>query len=157
MLRTNNSLRGGGAVLYRTELLRRAGGFSLELGNYGQDFDVNMRLVREHPICCTDRVVLRYRSHGGSSTTRFAGMLRGMTDAQRAQRDFVRRHPEYRRDYRTGLKRARSYWGARLARGALADVGSGRLRAGARDFVTLARYAPREGAVELGKILLRRR
>jgi glycosyltransferase involved in cell wall biosynthesis len=157
MLRTNNCLRGGGAVLYRAELLRRAGGFSLELGNYGQDLDINMRLAREHPICCNDRIVLRYRFHEGSSTTRFGGMLRGMTGAQRAQRDFVRRHPEYRRDYRTGLRRAQSYWGARLVRGALAEAGAGELRAAAGDLLTLARYAPRAGAVELGKVLLRRR
>jgi glycosyltransferase involved in cell wall biosynthesis len=156
MLRTNNCLRGGGAVLYRTDLLRRAGGFSLGLGN-AQDLDLNLRLAREHPICCVDRVVLRYRFHGGNSTTKFASMLRGMTDAQRGQRDFVQRHPEYRRDYRAGLKRAQSYWGSRLARGALAEVGSGELRTAAGDLATLVRYAPRAGAVELGKIILRRR
>lgn len=157
MLRTNNCLRGGGAVLYRTDLLRRAGGFSLELGNYGQDLDLNMRLAREHPICCVDRIVLRYRLHGGSSTTRFGAMLRGMTGAQRAQRDFVKRHPEYRHDYRAGLRRTRSYWGSRLARGALAEVGAGELRAAAGDLAMLLRYAPRAGAAELGKSLLRRR
>ena len=69
MLRTNNCLRGGGAVLYRTELLRAAGGFSLGLGHYAQDLDLNLRLAREHPICCDDRVVLRYGSTVENSTT----------------------------------------------------------------------------------------
>jgi len=156
MLRTNNCLRGGGAVLYRTDLLKRAGGFSLALGNYGQDLDINLRLSRDHPICCADRIVLRYRSHGGSSTTKLGAMLRGMTNAQRAQREFVRRHPEYRQDYRAGLRRARSYWGSRLARQLFAAARAGNVRDAAGDLGTLVRYAPRAAGVEFGKVLLRR-
>lgn len=156
MLRTNNCLRGGGAVLYRTKLLRRAGGFSCGLGNYAQDLDLNLRLAREHPICCEDRVVLLYRIHGASSTLRFGAMLRGMLEAQRSQREFVRRHPSYRSDYKAGLRLARSYWGARLARGVLAEARAGELRAAGSDLLTLVRYAPRAGAVATAQLLLRR-
>ena len=126
MLRTNNCLRGGGAVLYRTDVLREAGGFTLGLGHV-QDLDLNLRLARERSITCFDRVVLHYRFHGENSTTRFGAMLRSATLAQRAQREFVSRHPQYRQDYRAGLVRAQSYWGSRLARRVLGTGGGARV------------------------------
>jgi glycosyltransferase involved in cell wall biosynthesis len=155
MLRTNNSLRSSGAVFYRTDVLRRVGGFALDVGN-AQDLDLNLRLAREHAICGNDRIVLTKRIHDANSMLRLGPMLRGALVSQRRQADFVRRHPEYRRDYRAGLRRARSYWGSRLARRAIAELRTGDLRGAAGDLGTLVRYAPRAGAVEFGKILLRR-
>jgi glycosyltransferase involved in cell wall biosynthesis len=156
MLRTNNGVRGGGAIMYRADLLRAAGGFTLGLGN-AQDVDLNLRLARDHPVCCNDRIVLSRRLHDANSTLRFAVMLRGAVGAQRGQRAFVRCHPRYRQEYRAGLRLARSYWGSRLARGVLAKARAGELRAAGGDLLTLARFAPRAGAVELVHSLFRRR
>lgn len=155
MLRTNNGLRGGGAVLYRSDLLRRAGGFALNLGN-AQDLDLNLRLVREHPICCNNQIVLLRRFHDSNSMLRFDVMLRGAVEAQRRQREFVSRHPIYKRDYRMGLRLAQSYWGTRLARRVVAEARARKIRAAARDLGTLGRYAPRAGAVAMARLIIKR-
>jgi glycosyltransferase involved in cell wall biosynthesis len=155
MLRTNNGVRGGGAIMYRVDLLRAVGGFTLGLGN-AQDVDLNLRLARDHPVCCNDRIVLLRRLHDANSTLRFVAMLRGAVEVQRRQREFVRLHPSYRREYRAGLRLARSYWGSRLARALVAKARAGELRAAGRELLTLARYAPRAGAIEMTHLLFRR-
>jgi glycosyltransferase involved in cell wall biosynthesis len=155
MLRTNNGIRSSGAIMYRTDVLRAVGGFTLGLGN-AQDVDLNLRLARDHRICCNDRIVLSRRLHDANSTLRFAAMLRGAVEAQRGQREFVRRHPSYGREYRAGLRLARSYWGSRLARAVVANARAGELRAAGSELLTLARYAPRAGALEIAHLLFHR-
>ena len=56
MLRLNHPLRAPGAMLYRRDLVERIGGFTNGLDG-SEDLDLNLRLVREHPIVCNDRVV----------------------------------------------------------------------------------------------------
>jgi glycosyltransferase involved in cell wall biosynthesis len=155
MLRTNNGLRSSGALMYRSAVLRHAGGFALDLGN-AQDVDLNLRLAREYPICCNDRIVLSRRFHDANSMRRAGVMLRGAVEAQRRQKPFVSGHPLYERDYRQGLRRARSYWGARLARQIVSEVRSGRVRPAIADSGTLVRYAPRAGVEGLAHVVFGR-
>jgi GT2 family glycosyltransferase len=155
MLRTNHPMRVSGAVCYRTELLRRAGGFAVDLEG-AEDLDVNLRLAREHPICCNDRIVLSYRVHSANSSRRFVPMMRGAIKTQRRQRAFVTEHPAYEDDYRQGLELAQAYWGANVAREALAKVRAGEIRAALADLAVLGQYAPRAGAVALVRIVLGR-
>jgi glycosyltransferase involved in cell wall biosynthesis len=155
MLRKNNPLRGGGAVLYRTDAVKRVGGFAPDLGN-AQDLDLNLRLAREHPICCNDRIVMLTRVHDANATRNYGIMLRGAVRAQRRQRSFVRNHPDYKGDYEAGLRLARSYWGTHLARQAISEARRGEIRAAVRDLGTLSRFAPRPAAVALARLLARK-
>jgi glycosyltransferase involved in cell wall biosynthesis len=68
----------------------------------------------------------------------------------------VTRHPQYESDYRLGIRRARSYWGTRLARQIVSELRSGRARAAVTNSATLARYAPRAGAVAFVRIVFGR-
>jgi hypothetical protein len=83
-------------------------------------------------------------------------MLRGSVKAQRRQRSFVGQHPTYREDYRRGLRLARTYWGSKLARHALAKARAGEARAALTDLATLGWYAPWAGALELARLALGR-
>jgi glycosyltransferase involved in cell wall biosynthesis len=155
MLRTNNALRAPGAILFRTEAVKGVGGFALDVGN-AQDLDLNLRIVREHPICCNDRVVLLKRLHDSNAMLRLDRMLRWAVEAQRRQREFVRRHPAYKRDYRSGLRLAQSYWGTRLARRVVAEARAREIRAAARDLGALTRHAPRAGVAAMARIAVGR-
>jgi glycosyltransferase involved in cell wall biosynthesis len=153
MLRLNNPLRAPGAILYRSEAVKGVGGFARHVGN-AQDLDLNLRLAREHPICCNDRIVLLTRVHDTNATRNYGIMLRGAVKCQRRQRSFVRRHPIYKGDYQTGLRLARSYWGSHLARQALSEARAGEIRSALRDLWTLSRFAPSAGALALAKRLI---
>ena len=155
MLRTNHPIRVSGAVCYRTELLRRSGGHAVDLEG-AEDLDVNLRLAREHPICCNDRIVLSYRVHAANSSRRFVPMMRGAIRTQRRQRAFVTEHPNYENDYREGLKLAQTYWGTNVAREVLVKARAGEVRAALADLAVLGRYAPRAGAVALFQLALGR-
>jgi glycosyltransferase involved in cell wall biosynthesis len=156
MLRSNNPLRSSGGVCYRADFLRRVGGLSLELES-STDLDVNLRLAREHPVCCNDQIVLSCRRHSASFSRRGpVRMLRGAIKAQRRQRSYVKQHPVYKQDYREGLRLARRYWGTNLARHALASARAGEVRAALSDLATLGRYAPLSGGLALARLVLGR-
>lgn len=148
MLRWNNPIRNTGAILYRTDVVRRVGGFT---GLRAEDLDLNLRIVREYPICCNDRVVLSILLHDANISLSFAAMLRDTVRAQRRQRGFVHRHPIYKSDYKAGLTLARSYWGSRVARQVISETRRGEILSALRHCWTLARFAPREGALALSR------
>ena len=155
MLRMNYPLRAPGAVLYRAEIVRRIGGFAPEFRT-GADLDLNLRIAREHRVCCNDRVVLLTRIHGANATANSRMMLQGAVRVQRRQRPYVDQHPEYEGHYEKGLRLARSYWGAHLAQQIAADVGTGKIGSAARGLWTMARFAPSEGALAAGRLLLKK-
>lgn len=65
-----------GAVMYRREPLLAAGGFDQALRTV-EDWDIYIRLVREHPVGWHDGIVANYRRHGNTITGDYDGMLRG--------------------------------------------------------------------------------
>jgi glycosyltransferase involved in cell wall biosynthesis len=156
MLRTANPLRGSGAALYRRRLLEHAGGWAPDLASK-HDLDLNMRLARSHPICCTDRVVLEQRLHDSdpSLSRRWRQGLADAVATQRRQRAFVDEHPVYEVDYRTGLRVARSYWGGHLVEETVTLLAAGSYREAARNLLTLTRWHP-AGLRELLAQLARR-
>jgi glycosyltransferase involved in cell wall biosynthesis len=141
MLRTNHPLRAPGAMLYRRDLVERIGGFISGLDGT-EDLDLNLRLVREHPIICNDRVVLLTRLHGTNTTRRWAHMLSRAVAAQKGQKRFVAQHPIYRPQYKAGLRHAREYWGSHLENVILEKAAAKEFQALVSDLAVLARYAP---------------
>ena len=141
MLRVNHPLRAPGAMLYRRDLVERIGGFTNGL-DAGEDFDLNLRLVREHPIVCNDRVVLLARFHGTKTARRWAHMLANLVAAQKLQKSFVAQHPIYRPQYKAGLRVAREYWGSHLENLIIEKAAAKDVQGLASDLAVLARYAP---------------
>jgi hypothetical protein len=145
MLRMHYPLRAPGAILHRAETVKRLGGFSRDFRT-GADLDFNLRVSRQHPICCNDRVVLLTRLHGANATANARLMLQGAVRVQRRQRQFVQDHPRYRQDYLQGLRRARWYWGGHLVQQITGDTRSRRVVPAFRGLVTLCRFAPATAA-----------
>jgi glycosyltransferase involved in cell wall biosynthesis/SAM-dependent methyltransferase len=68
-----------GTVMYRRDLLDASGGFDERLRR-GEDYDVYLRMVRQHPIAAYPDLVAAYRLHGQNMSADHRGMLRTMLD-----------------------------------------------------------------------------
>ena len=141
MLRVNHPLRAPGAILYRRDLVERIGGFTNGLDG-SEDIDLNLRLVREHPIVCNDRVVLLTRFHDTKSARRWAFMLSQSVAAQKLQKSFVAQHPIYRPQYKAGLRAAREYWGSHLENRIIEKAAAKEFQVVASDLAVLAVLHP---------------
>jgi glycosyltransferase involved in cell wall biosynthesis len=123
------------SVMFRREALLAAGSFSAGM-RHAEDYDLYLRLVREHGMYCHGELVAEYRLHGANMSSDHRGMLLGVLQALDAQETWVRGNPALRRAWRRGRRDAwRRYDGEpRLMR-----LG-GQLRAGQR-FRALANAA----------------
>jgi glycosyltransferase involved in cell wall biosynthesis len=142
-LRTGHPIRAPGATLYRSAAVRAVGGHQIDRA---QDLDLNLRISREFPVLCADVVVLRSRIHGANQIYQYGSGLRSAVLAHQRQRAYVREHPEYQAEYRSGLRVARRYWGSRLADQIVRQARCGDWPAAAGGLRYLVRYAPAEGA-----------
>jgi glycosyltransferase involved in cell wall biosynthesis len=107
-----NTIRNPGTVLFRREMVEAAGGFASGVDACA-DYDLYLRISRNHPVAFYDTVVAEYRKHGQNMSDNSAQMLRQALDVLRRQR----RHlvtPERRQAYRDGNRNIRLYYGDEL-------------------------------------------
>jgi glycosyltransferase involved in cell wall biosynthesis len=102
-----------GTVVYRREVFDSVAGFNA-LVSGSADFDLNARISRLFPVCCTDRVVLEYRQHDESMSRDFARMLKAAVTARRLQRKFVKGNREYEEALQAGIRVAQEDYGGKL-------------------------------------------
>lgn len=110
-----------GTVLYDTALLRASGGFDTSLRSC-EDYDVLLRLARDHPIAAYPQIAANYRRHGHSLSRDRLAMIdtalrvidrhlkssprtRRHVDSARAGRRFMTRY--YVRQIFSDLRQAR--------------------------------------------------
>lgn len=131
------------AVLYRRRVLEQVGGFDPSV-NAAADYDLYLRIARDHPIHCYEEAVAEYRQHGASMSRKSVLMLRTVLAVLGAQWDHLRADPQLRRDYRDGVRSWREYYGEQLAHEVRLRV---RSRSGGveviRNIALLLRHYPR--------------
>lgn len=74
LLASGNYIAMPGAVVYDAALLRDAGGFDTRLRSC-EDFDVLLRLSREHRAAAVEGIGARFRRHGASMSTNSVRMI----------------------------------------------------------------------------------
>ena len=104
-----------GAVLYRRELLIVHGGFN-ERFSASEDYDVYLRLSRQHPFHVYDEVVAEYRQHGENMTRDVARMLIAAVAVLEAQHPYVFGHSLLQDALDEGLAYYRSTYGRAVLR-----------------------------------------
>ena len=77
-----------GAVLFRTAVVRHLGGFKTTVSG-AEDYDLYLRIARNHRIWCHGNVVAEYRQHGANFSRNPGLMLRSTLDVIHAQRGCV--------------------------------------------------------------------
>ena len=85
-LLVTNFIRMHGTVIYRRAALARAGGFDPSLG-VCEDYDLYLRIARDHSIACHHQLVAEYRLHGANMSRDSAKLLRTATVLLRRERE----------------------------------------------------------------------
>jgi GT2 family glycosyltransferase len=114
-----------GCAMFRRAAVDAVGGF--RDGTFPtEDYDFYLRVSREAPIHCHNRIVVEYRFHGANATSGSASRaLRSALRTLEAQREFVRGKPELER----ALERGKTHWGHIFGPGVAYEV-LDQLRAG---------------------------
>lgn len=136
-------------VLYRRAVLQKVGGFDTSL-RASEDYDMYLRIARDHPIGSHDRVVAEYRRHESNMSENPERMLRSSLAVLAAQKPTSQAERAARSD---GMAFYQHGYGVPLVKRALRGVSSG--ESGAfRDLGLALRMAPRafpHAAVDAGK------
>jgi glycosyltransferase involved in cell wall biosynthesis len=130
-----------GAVLYRRRALESVGGFNASAGG-SADFELNARIARLFPICCSDGPVLEYRRHDESMSRDCARMLRASVGVRREHRRLVRGRGLYEEALRAGIRRAQADYGEKLIEIAHSRVSKADWRGAMNALFILLRYYP---------------
>lgn len=128
-------------VLYRRAPLEAAGGFDSRMAAC-EDYDMYLRLAREHSAVAHGALVAEYRIHGANMSRDAARMLRTALGALQRQKPYVHRKPHLADAHREGQAFWRRYFGDRLVNEVVRAVKRAAVGLAARGLVTLLVYAP---------------
>ena len=133
-------------VMFRRRILDVTGGFDPSV-NACADYELYLRISRDHPVRFHDAVVADYRKHGQNMSDDSGLMLRELGLVMRRQRPYLGSRAR-REAFSEGLRNVREYYGDRLVNQIRARVEqrTGWVRT-AGDLATLLRHHP-AGLVE---------
>jgi glycosyltransferase involved in cell wall biosynthesis len=136
-----NRIRNPAMVMFRRQILDVVGGFDSNV-NACADYELYLRITRDHPVVFHDDVVADYRKHGQNMSDDARVMLREVGIVIRRQRPYLVT-PAHREAYRAGLLNAQSSYADRLVNQIRARIrtgtGWGRTLA---DLITLLWWRP---------------
>jgi glycosyltransferase involved in cell wall biosynthesis len=130
-----------GIVAYRRAVLDALGGFDAGAGG-SADYDLNVRIARDHAIGCHHEVVLDYRQHDANMTRNAAYMLASAVSVRRRERSHAKARGAAAA-WRSGLRAVRADFGARLIDRIKGDLVAGRYASALRGLWCLLRRHPR--------------
>jgi len=98
-------------VLYRRAALSAIGGFDRSL-RACEDYDIYLRLSRDHRVACGPEIVAEYRRHGSNMSADLALMLNSAEATLEKQKEWATTRPHWEAARRRGLKRWVDYYAA---------------------------------------------
>ena len=108
-----NSIRNPAMVMFRRHIVEAAGAFASGVDACA-DYDMYLRISRDHPVAFHDAVVADYRKHGENMSSDSARMLRELLHTMRRQRPYLTNRIR-RQAWREGVRNIRDYYGDALA------------------------------------------
>jgi glycosyltransferase involved in cell wall biosynthesis len=108
-----NTIRNPAMVLFRRAVVEAAGGFAPG-ADACADYDLYLRISRDHPVAFHDVVVAEYRKHGANMSANPALMLRELLTVMRRQRPHLSDAPR-RQAFKQGVRHIRRYYGDLIA------------------------------------------
>jgi glycosyltransferase involved in cell wall biosynthesis len=131
-----------GCVVYRRTALDAAGNFNVALRGT-QDFELHLRISRQFPIQCLDRLAVEYRKHGTSITGKHLDMMFVESMAVlRGEEPHVAGKPHLEAARRHGFQMIRQRYGEELIGQCLKDWRNGEWRKALRTSGVLLRHYP---------------
>ena len=144
-----------GAVVYRRAIFDCTAGFNRRVSG-SADFDLNARIARRFPLCCSGSVVLEYRRHQAGMSRDFAHMLKDAVAARRLQRKFVKGDKQLEAALKDGIRGVQEDYGENLIHRLLDRLRKRRWRGIIAGLLALLRYYP-QGVARLTFRKLHRR
>jgi hypothetical protein len=142
-------------VIYRRSFLERLGGFDTSLP-VCEDYDLNLRIAREHPVHTHADVILSYRRHAANMSGKAAIMFATAMRVLRRQRPHTRNDPRRDQANRDGRAFHRAYYGELLVGEIGQQIREGRWRAALNGLSVLAGHRP-SGILSVARRLRRGR
>jgi glycosyltransferase involved in cell wall biosynthesis len=128
-------------AIYRRSLFEHVLGFDTEIEGTA-DFDLNLAVAREFPICSHSSLVAEHREHSDNMSDDAGKMLTQTLVAMRKQRPYVKGDRARKRAYRDGMRYWKRYWGDLLAMQVRQSLRDRRFGDAMRGLRKLARYRP---------------
>ncbi len=130
------------AVMYRSSVFESVGGFDTSL-SASEDYDIYLRIARDHPVHYHGEEVAEYRRrHGANMTGNPALILSTSLTVHRSQRKHLRGHKQYEEAYKAGTKRRQWTHGGRLVGEVRARVWEREWKRALRGVLVLLRFYP---------------
>jgi glycosyltransferase involved in cell wall biosynthesis len=130
-------------VMFRTDIVRDAGGFETILNVTGaEDYDLHLRIARVHPVFCHGSLVAEYRQHDTNTSRNSRLMLSSTMRAISRQHRWVKDDPLAENAWRQGMRHWQEYYGDALVNMIRKQVRAGDWRSATAAIVTLVRYHP---------------
>jgi glycosyltransferase involved in cell wall biosynthesis len=101
-------------AIYRRSLFEHVRGFDTSIEG-AADFDLNLAVAREFPICSHEALVAEHREHSDNMSDDAGKMLEQTLIAMRKQKPYLKGDRERKRAYREGMRNWKRYWGDLLA------------------------------------------
>jgi glycosyltransferase involved in cell wall biosynthesis len=130
-----------GTVMFRTALVRDAGGFKTTVSG-AEDYDLYLRIAKHHRIWCHDQVIAEYRLHDTSTSRKPLLMMRSTLRVMWAQRDAVKRDPLAEPALRQGIKNWKALYGEQLMNAMRKQLRAHEWKRAMSSLVGLLRYYP---------------
>ncbi len=129
------------SILFRRSIFDQVGRFDAEL-RVAEDYDLYLRIARDHAICFHRAVVAEYRMHRGNASHNSELMLTMTLQVLKSHWPYIRSHPWLLLAYLEGTRNWRRQYGRQLAwelAGSLSTLQPGDLR---RKILRLAVHYP---------------
>jgi len=130
-----------GTVMFRTDVVRRLGGFKRTVSG-AEDYDLYLRIARHHPIWCHDQVVAEYRQHDLSTSRKPMQMMRSSLNVMNGQRRAVKGDPLAERALREGIKHWQTAYGEQLMNAVRKQLRAREWRQALPSLIGLLQYHP---------------
>jgi glycosyltransferase involved in cell wall biosynthesis len=137
----NNFIWMPAVAMFRAVTLRSVGGFTPAL-TAGEDYDLYLRLVRQHPLWCHGEVVAEYRQHDANAAQQPLHMLRGLVSVMERQWPSVKNDAEAAA-WREGLRFWQQEYGERVVQELRLQLRNGQWLDAVLSILGLMRYYPR--------------
>jgi glycosyltransferase involved in cell wall biosynthesis len=102
------------SILFRRSIFDQVGGFDTEL-RVAEDYDLYLRIARDHAVCFHRAVVAEYRMHRSNASRNSELMLTMTMQVLKRHWRYIRSHPALLLAYLEGTRNWRRQYGRQLA------------------------------------------
>ena len=113
LLRGGNHIKMHGTVMYDANILKSAGGFDESLRGC-EDYELYLRLAKNHPVAVYSQISAEYRKHSNNATHNAPMMARTASIVMARYAATARESPNLRAAYAEGKRYWRGFYGRQI-------------------------------------------